>query len=168
MPFVFKGTTVKKLNYRGTACKKHIAKGVQVWSADFNLLENTSWSKHNSGYSTCTTTTSKVSIETNSASANVTLYKQVDVTNYSKLTITCNISNVCYAWAGVGLQTSTTGTGEPVVGKRLSTSDGQILSFSDTIELDISNLTGNYYFSLFAYRGSGLNPKVEVTKAILS
>lgn len=37
MPFVFKGTTVKKLNYRGTACKKHIAKGVQVWSAEVKV-----------------------------------------------------------------------------------------------------------------------------------
>lgn len=40
MPLVVKGTTVKKLNYRGTACKKHIAKGVQVWSAEEYILQN--------------------------------------------------------------------------------------------------------------------------------
>lgn len=155
--------------YKGNVQIGKVYKGsTLVFNAELNLLENTSWSKHHSEYSTCAITTSKVSIETTSASTNVTLYKQVDVTNYNTLTITCNISNVCYAWAGVGLQTGTASTGEPIVGKRLSTSDGQILSFSDTIELDISNLTGNYYFSLFAYRGSGLNPKVEVTKAVLS
>lgn len=37
MPFIFKGTTVKKLTYRGTACKKHIAKGVQVWTAEVKV-----------------------------------------------------------------------------------------------------------------------------------
>lgn len=40
MPLVVKGTTVKKLNYRGTACKKHIANGVQVWSAAEYILQN--------------------------------------------------------------------------------------------------------------------------------
>lgn len=33
MPFIFKGTAIKKLTYQATQCKKHIANGVQVWGA---------------------------------------------------------------------------------------------------------------------------------------
>ena len=61
MPFVFKGTTVKKLNFNGTAMKKHIANGVQVWSAEYNALAEGGWTTK-STYSDVTITTSTYTV----------------------------------------------------------------------------------------------------------
>lgn len=172
MPFIFKGTTVKKLTYRGTTCKKHIAKGVQVWSAEYNALTEGGWST-NSTYSdvAITVNTSSISITTNGTGYQGRVYKLLDVTNYSKLTITYS-GYAYYSSFGAGLVKSLPADYQPNAVTVGVSTDGLDLSTPHTIAsntktFDISSLTGNYYLFVGAYQGSSWNGQITVTKFLL-
>lgn len=172
MPFIFKGTTVKKLTYRGTACKKHTAKGVQVWSAEYNALTEGGWST-NSTYSdvAITVNTSKISITTNGTGYQGRVYKQIDVTDYKTLTITYS-GYAYYSSFGAGLVASLPVDYHPSAVTVGVSTDGLDLSTPHTIastteSFPIESLKGNYYLFIGAYQGSSWNGQITVTKFLL-
>ena len=143
-----------------------------VYSAEYNALIEGGWtSKITYSDVTATTSSSKIYIETNGTGYQGRVYKQLDITNYSKLTITYS-GYAYYSSFGAGLVKSLPADYNPQGVTVGVSTEGLDLATPNTIAsttktFNISSLTGNYYLFVGAYQGSSWDGKITVTKFLL-
>ncbi|MBQ7859528.1 MAG: hypothetical protein IJ347_05290 [Faecalibacterium sp.] len=162
MAVTIAGTQLKKMTYGGQTVKKWVHDGVQVFSAGLTIYDNGSQpdSAKTGGIATRTGGDAKVSIGSsaitggytdiyvNGTQCRVTTKNPIDVTDFTKLCIDVEITSTynnyecllrCVNWNPVT-------TADLPAGNGWGAFDGEIVGVKrQTVSIDISALTGNYY-----------------------
>ena len=153
------GTTFTKIkqgfDHDGTAY-------TQVYSAELDVLADGGWTKIGNESYIQTLSDEEVTIVAKTSGGNARIYKVVDVTNYSTLTLTYELS-YRYGHTFVGLYKTEPDYlgGDPAAGKYLA---GETGSLSETVSIDVSGLTGNYFAVIGAYCGTSASSGHGTTK----
>lgn len=140
-----------------------------IYSAEYDVLAAFGWTKAGTSSYITSLTATNVTIKPTAGGGNARVYKTIDVTNYSSMTITCSLSAL-YSHATCGLYVSDPGYlvyNEPTVGKQVRDSNGNTQTINGTFTFNISSLRGTYYVVIGAYQGSAWAPVATCTKFIL-
>ena len=122
----------------------------------------------NNSAMTITSNNGYVTVSTNGSTTNgVATPAAIDVTNYSTLTLVCNIINAA-SYIAIGLSTALNASSESStlsnqVVKKTSTTTGE-----QTLVCDISGYTGKYYPSIVLNCGSAGTPSLNIYDLYLS